>query len=301
MSMLFYVNKIVRDDGRTLSFDQAEIYLADQNANLLIRPDLETTEVEYTEADGGEMIAQRYSSYEQEITGLITPKTSTYWALRAQLTGFFQKNHTFYIVYEKASGDPNITGDLFRSGTAWISSNLQVPPTPREIYSEWTVGLKVGDIGLQEYTENSQGDEVPANVVSLGLVSAASGGSDWDSVGLKWDSVGEVWVAGSGGVQNITATTSRDVYPIWIVTGEAVNPTIRNNTTDTQAIFTGTVANGQTLTVDFASGVAMLDDSIVTVDLSGDFKLANGENQVGFDIDSGTATSATLTWNNYLD
>lgn len=301
MSMLFYVKKIVRDDGQSLSFDQEEIYLADDNANLLTRPELQTTEIEYTGVDGGEMIAQRYPSYEQQIVGLIIPKTNSYWSLRSLLASFFQRSHTFLVVYEQASGDPNTEGTLFRTGEAWISDNLQMPPTPRELYSQWTVTLKVGSVGLQEYVENSQGKEIFANSVEVGLVSAGTGGSSWDSVGQVWDSVGQVWIAGSGGIQEITAITTKDIYPVWEVKGQAVNPTIRNDATDTQATYTGYIADGQTLTVDFASGVASLDGIIVTQNLTGELKLANGENYVGFDRASGTTTSATLKWNNYID
>ena len=301
MSMLFYVNKIIRDDGQTFELNQTEIYLAESNANLLMRPDLDTTEIEYTGVDGGEMIAQRYPSYEQEIVGLIVPKTTNYWTLSSQIVSFFQRSHTYVIVYEEASGDPNTTGTQFRTGEAWISTNLQVPPTPRELYSEWTIGFKIGNVGLQEYVEDSQGKEIYANSVSVGLVSASSGGSEWNSVGQVWDSVGQVWEAGSGGLQNITANTTRDIYPVWVVTGDATNPTIRNNDTDTQATYNGTVSGGQTLTVDFAAGTATLDGVIVTQNLSGELKLTNGSNQVGFDITSGTTTSATIKWNNYID
>lgn len=300
MSMLFYIKKIVRDDGEKLSFDQNEIYLADSNANLLMRPDVETTSVEYTEADGGEMIAQRLASYDQQINGIIAPKTSNYWTLRNQVAGFFQKNHTFYIVYEKSSGDYSVEGDLFKSGNAWISDNLQIPPTPRELYSPWEVTLHVGNPGYQEYVEDSSGKEIFANSVNVGLLSAASGGSEWDQYGQKWDTIGQVYVAGEGGLQTVSASTTQDIYPVWVIEGPVTNPSIYNDSTSTQAFYDGSISSGQTLTVDFASGKASIDGIVVSSNLSGELTLTNGTNYVGFAIDSGTIDSSTLKWNNYL-
>ncbi len=300
MSKLFYIKKIVRDDAQALVFDRTEIFLDDDNANLVMRPDVETTSVQYTEVDGGEMIAQRLASYEQQINGIIVPKTTPYWTLRDQIASFFKTNHTYFIVYEKASGDDSTPGDMFKTGDAWLSSNLQVPPTPREYYSEWSVGLTIGVPGLQEYAEDGGGHEVFANSVQVGLLSASTGGSEWDSVGDKWDSVGSVYVSGEGGIQNVSASTSQDIYPVLVIEGQCSNPSIYNSTTGTSASYDGEVAVGQTLTIDFASGKATLDGVVVTSNLTGTFTLANGSNQVGFDIANGTTTYATINWNNYL-
>lgn len=300
MATLFYIKKIVRSDGEVLEFNREELYLADENANLLMRPDVETTAVEYTEADGGEMIAQRMTSYDQDINGIIAPKTTPYWTLRNEVAGFFVKNLTYVIIYAKASGDELTDGELFKSGEAWLSSNLQIPPTPRELYSPWSVTLHVGKPGYQEYAEDDQGHEIFANSATVGLLSAASGGQTWDSVGSEWDSVGQEWVAGEGGLVSISTDTSQDIYPVWVVEGTATNPTIYNSTTGTSATYDGSIASGQTLTVDFATGKATLDGATVTANLSGQLTLANGTNSVGFDISNGSITSSTLNWNNYL-
>jgi|GEM_PF-1517750 len=300
MENYFYIKKLVRDDGATLEFDAEEVFLAEDNANLLMRPDVETTAIDYTEADGGEMIAQKLPSFEQEINGLIFAKNTDYWTLRSRLTAFFQIKHTFFIVYTKASREAGVTGELFRSGDAWISTNLQVPPTPTEEYSNWSVGLTIGSPALQQYAENAAGQEIPANSVPIGLISGATGGSQWDAKGQVWDSVGQVWTTGEGGLKNISVDSELDVYPTWVISGTAVNPSIRNNTTRTEATYNGTVAAGQTLVVDFREGTAKLDGVVVSKNLSGELKLARGSNAVGFETEGGDATTSTLTWNNYL-
>ena len=299
MSKYFYIKKIVRDDKQVIEFDQREIYLDEENS-LLTRPEIETSKVEYTEADGGEMVAQRLASGEQVINGLLIPRTSNYWTLRNKLTAFFQINHTYFIVYEKISGETLTAGAKFKTGNAWIAENLQVPPEPRENYSRFSVTLGIGVAGFQEYAENEQGEEIFANTVSIGLISASSGGEIWDSIGQKWDSIGAVWEAGDGGIQEVAVQSTAQVYPVWMVSGEATNPSIRNDTNDTEATYNGIIGAGQTLTVDFTSGTALLDGVNVTRNLSGEFKLQPGQNLIGFEIDSGTTTQATIKWNNFI-
>lgn len=290
----FYIKKIIRSDGAKFSFDGEEIYLA-QNNTLLVRPDPNTTSVEYTESDGGEMIRQRNSTYAQPINGLIVPKTTDYWNLAAQLSLFFKINYTYKIIYKRKDGT------MFASQDAWISSGLQISPVPYETYSEWSVEFTLGNVDWTEYAENSSGEEIFSHTVSLPLISLASGGEIWDSVGLVSDSVGEEWEAGSGGVQSVNIASTKNVYPVWIVEGPCIRPKLQNNTTDTIAEFDGTVAEGQTLTVDFQAGTAYLDNALVTRYVFGLVSFAPGENLAGFNSDGGGADSSTICWNNIIN
>ena len=79
-----------------MSFDANEIYLAEDNT-LLVRPNPNTTSVNYTEADGGEMIRQQNSTYDQPVNGLIVPKTTDYWELTSKLSLFLSKNSTIFL------------------------------------------------------------------------------------------------------------------------------------------------------------------------------------------------------------
>lgn len=293
MSELFYIKKLIRDDKAVLEFDQNEIYLDEENT-MIMRPEIETTAVPFTEADGGEMVAQRLAFTEQPINGLIVPKTSTFWQLHNQLTAFFVTNHSYAIIYETKDGT------LLKAADAWISDNLQVPVEPKEDYSRWSVTLSLGQAVLTEYSEDEHGEETYANSVDVGLVTAATGGSEWDSVGQKWDSVGQVWEISQGGIVTITVDSTTNVYPVWEVEATAANPSIRNLDTDTQAIYTGNIAAGQKLVVDFANGTAKLDGTVVTRNLSGELKLKPGTNSIAFEIDSGTVTKSTIKWNNVV-
>ena len=282
MDNKLYIKKIIRDDGVYLDFDAKEIYLAQENT-LLVRPDPNTTAIEYTEADGGEMIRQHNSIYEQPINGLIIPKNTPYWDLRSRLSAFFQINHYYKIIYKK------IDGGMFAVDKAWISAGLQIVPVPYENYSTWNITLSIGHADWTEYSETPGGEEIYTNVITLPLISAAAGGEMWNNVGLVADGVGEEWEGGSGGVQPVIINSTKNIYPVWTVKGPCVNPKLQNNTTDTYAEFNGTVAEGQTLTVNFAEGVAYLNTALVTRLVSGLVSLRPGENMVGFSSDGGTA------------
>ena len=426
-----YIEKFIRDDNETLEFDGVEIYL-NENNKLLRRPDPNTTAVEYTGADGGEMIRQKASIYEQEVNGLIIPKTTEYWALTAQLSKFFKFNHTYKIVYKTKAGS------MFAISNAWISSGLQIEPVPYETYSEWSITFAIGDVAWTEYAENGSGQEVYSNTVTLPLLTANAGGEMWESPitptgknlfsvgfsqypanltnsieltnpnnrivhftfpsplaaghyifsgkvisitttkdvrilvwdsqgaafttnvnsvgefsfpilasatltkidilidsldddgvsvsfdnlqlesgssvsdyepygntpvggGEMWDNVGAEWESGAGGVQTVNIDSTQAVYPVWVVEGPCTNPTLQNNTTDTVASFDGTVASGQTLTVDFAAGVAYLNSALVTRYVSGLVSLAPGANTVGFNSDGGSTSTSTISWNNTIN
>ena len=293
MDNKLYIKKFIRDDGEILSFDGNEIYLAKDNV-LLARPTPNTTAIDYTEADGGEMISQRDTIYDQPINGLIVPKETDYWSLSGQLSRFFRIRHTYKIIYIKKDGT------MLMVDNAWISSGLQIIPVPYETYSTWNITFSIGNTNWMEYAEDSSGHEIYQNTFTLPLLSNNVGGEIWDSVGLVSDNVGEEWERGSGGVQTVNIQTTRVVYPVWTVQGPCVRPKLQNNTTDTVAEFDGTVAEGQTLVVDFAAGTAMLNSSPVNRYLYGIVSLAYGDNTLGFDSDGGSTETSTIQWNNII-
>lgn len=294
MNDKLYIKKFIRDDGEILEFDGREIYLAEKN-ELLQRTDPDTTAVAYTEADGGEMIRQRNEVYDQEINGLIVPRTTDYWELVSRLSLFFKINHTYKIIYIKRDGA------MFAVSGAWIKDGLQIVPVPHEDYSEWEIEFSIGDMGWTEYSEDGSGQQIYSNTVTLPLISASSGGEYWDSVGLVADNVGEVWETGSGGVQTVNIASTQTIYPVWVVKGPCVNPKLQNNTTDTNAEFDGTVADGQTLIVDFAAGTAYLNSALVTRYVFGLVSFVPGDNVVGFNSDGGDTESSTISWNNIIN
>ncbi len=289
----FYVKKIVRDDGASYSFDGQQVYLSSDNV-LLTRPEVDSTDTDYTDSDGGEMIRQKLPPFIQLFSGIIYPRTSDYWTLYFSLTSFFIINHTYKVVYKKRNGD------MFAQHNAWIAQNIQVSPNSREEGSVFTIGLKVSRMDLVEYAEDGSGNEIYKNSAILPLLSASSGGQIWDSVGQVFGTVGQNWESGNGGVQQVTVNSVAPVYPRWTVVGPSVNPKLQNNTTDTVATYNGTVASGQTLVVDFSTGEARLDTALVSRNISGQVKFIPGHNIAGFNSDGGSSNSSKIEWNNIL-
>lgn len=294
MNGKLYIKKFIRDDGETLEFDGVNLYL-DKSNDLLHRPNPNTTSINYTGADGGEMIRQQANIYDQPINGLLIPATSTYWDLTSTLSLFFKLNHTYKIIYARKDGT------LFSISGAWISMGLQIKPVPYEEYSKWSITFSIGNVVWSEYAENSEGKEIYSNTVTLPLLTANAGGEIWDSVGLVSDNVGEEWEAGSGGVQTVNISSTQEIYPVWIVEGPCVNPTLQNNTTDAVASYDGTLASGQTLTVDFAEGVAYVNNALATKYVSGYLSLRPGNNIIGFNSDGGATQTSTISWNNAIN
>ena len=288
-----YIKKIIRDDKEVFNFDGEEIYLAQDNT-LLTRPNPDTTAVNYTEVDGGEMVHQRNTIYDQTINGIIVPKTTSYWTLAQRLAAFFQINHTYKIIYQR------VDGQMIKISDAWISAGLQIVPVPYEKYSQWMITFSIGNSSWTEYYEDPSGNETYVNNVTLLLASLGSGGEMWDNVGLISDSVGEKWESGSGGAKILTINSTKNVYPIWTVQGPCTRPQIQNATTDTAAEFTRSLTEGQTLTVDFSEGTAYINNALASRYLYGEITLKPGDNTVTFTSDGGSTTSSVISWNNIL-
>lgn len=289
----FAVRTIIRDDGVRLEFDEKEIYLSADNI-LLNRPEINSTDVDFTDVNGGEMIYQKLPPHEQPFNGLIFPKTSNYWNLYTKISGFFRINHNYKIIYRRKSGE------LFAQHNAWLIQSLQIDSKAREDYAPFSVGFKIGSSSLYEYAEDDEGNETYANKITLPLLSAAAGGEEWDDIGLVYDGLGEVWSGGGGGVQNVHINSVLNIYPVWTVIGECVNPSLQNNTTDSVARYNGTVAEGQTLVVDFVSGEARLDGVLVSRNITGQVSCKPGDNIMGFNSEGGSATLSIIEWNNVI-
>lgn len=101
-------------------------------------------------------------------------------------------------------------------------------------------------------------------------------------------------------MQTVSITSISKIYPVWTVKGECVNPSLQNNSTDTVAKYNGTVADGQTLIVDFSTGEARLDGALVSRSIIGQVSCDPGDNIMGFNSDGGNSSSSTIEWNNII-
>lgn len=108
---------------------------------------------------------------------------------------------------------------------------------------------------------------------------------------------GYVWEAGGAGGPTVIINNSIDnVSPVWTIYGPTTNPQLENATTGETIEYVGTIAQGQTLTIDMGEQTASLDGLNVISNLVGDFiQLAPGRNNMIYSV-SGEAGASELGW-----
>lgn len=110
---------------------------------------------------------------------------------------------------------------------------------------------------------------------------------------------GAVWEKGSGGSStNTIAVDSLDkVAPIWKVSGPITNPTLENITTNTSITFAGSLAAGQTLTINSNNMTADVDGTNVLSLISGNWlELSPGTNRLVFSASAAEVEGSKLEW-----
>lgn len=119
-----------------------------------------------------------------------------------------------------------------------------------------------------------------------------------DGGGVVWDSIGATWEEGTGGGPTMISVNSIDnVYPVWTLTGPAINPQISVLTTNTTLSYTGSITASQTLSVDMFNKTATLNGTSVIGNVSGDWVyLKPGINRVTYTTNNADAPDSTIWW-----
>lgn len=109
---------------------------------------------------------------------------------------------------------------------------------------------------------------------------------------------GAIWEEGSGGGPTVVEVDSIDnVYPIWTVTGPAVNPQLSVLSTNTTLRYSGTVTESQTLVIDMFNKTALLNGTSVIGNVSGDWvNFAPGNNRVVYTTNNADANPSKIQW-----
>lgn len=108
---------------------------------------------------------------------------------------------------------------------------------------------------------------------------------------------GYIWEAGgSGGATTVINNSIGNVNPVWTIYGPTNNPVLENTTTGEQIEYVGSIADGQTLTIDMGEQTASLDGLNVISNVIGDYiSLAPGANTLIYSV-SGDAGASELGW-----
>lgn len=136
------------------------------------------------------------------------------------------------------------------------------------------------------------------NNVSLGFqVESGSTATTYEPY-MNDTAPGFVWEDSSGAGPTTVLVDSIDrVYPIWELTGPAVNPQLDVLTTGTAIRYSGTVTASQTLVVDMFNKTAKLNGASVIGNVSGDWAyFTAGNNRVVYTTNNADANLSTIYW-----
>lgn len=250
--------------------------------------------VELQGTDGQLLAGQVRRTASQPFDGYIADQTinqtETENRRRAFLM-FFRKKHFYTVAYILPNGTAIQRRRGYITDAPAVSEMIQRWP-------EYHVALNFEDPNYYEYAEDEEGNEIYAHIVQILLASASVGGLVWDSDGVVWDSIGAEWEAGGTGGSNIITVEGVDsALPVWKVQGPATNPTLTNTTTGQSITWTGTVPNGQTLTIDMAEQTATMAGANVFQYIDGQWiRLDAGNNSLTYTATGATASS-TISWN----
>lgn len=211
---------------------------------------------------------------------------------RKEFFAFFRKDFYYTVVY------------IFPNGTAIQRRKGFIVDAPEakelyEYYPKYHIAMNFEDVNYYSYSEDAEGQETYTKSATIELSSGAvTGGLVWDEYGATWDNVGAIWEEGSGaGPTTVTVDSIDKVYPIWVVTGPAINPQLTNITVGISLNYAGNVATGQQLIVNMFDKTAKLNGTSVVSHLSGDWAYFNpGNNRVTYTTNNSTAPASLIQW-----
>lgn len=290
----FILALFIRDDGERFLLGSGA-YEFDKSQMQFIANTYSNDIVEVQGNDGVFLAGQVRRGKTQPFDGYVGDATISRENIeiyRREFIKFFRKNYYYKVVY------------IFSNGTAIQKKQGFIVDAPevKELYQKFPkyhVALNFEDINYYAYLENSQGEEIYPNEADIPFSGGLSdGGLVWDEYGAVWDEYGAVWEEStSGGPTTITIGSVDNVYPVWEITGPAVNPSLTDITTATSISYNGNVATGQTLVIDMSNKTAKLDGTSVINNVSGDWiYLTPGNNRIVYTASNLDATKSKIKW-----
>lgn len=290
----FIMALVIRSDGQRLllgdgmyEFQKDQIHFA---ANTI-----SNTVIDVQGADGVLLAGQTRRASSQEFNGYVGDATRTKQEIekaRRKFIAFFQsgQNVKYEIVYIFPDGSAIKRQRGFLVNAPSVEELWQIHP-------EYHVALNFEDVNYYVYNEDENGNELYGQSANILLYNAVTGGFHYDSVGLIWDEIGAICRPRIGGTATLNVNSIQQVYPVWVVSGEADNPRLINHTTGLTMQYNGRVLEGQTLVVDALAQSATLDGSNVLQNLTGEWvSFAPGINTVDYVTDNNNAPDSKIEW-----
>lgn len=289
-----------RDDGERLNIGGWSTFIDGATDDLFPAKALRSSTFNYAGADGGQMVKQYYEPWTLTFSGYIHRPGGALADMRArqELMAFFERSHYFTAVFTDRFGRMSQIreGWLSTAPSTTLRSKLERGQT-------WSVGLTFGDPYIYEYNEDDEGNIIYAHSLSVPVYeqTTTATGYIYTAAGYVYGIKGYTSIGAADPTPSVNVDSVIAVSPAWVVSGLAKNPSIRNVSTNTQMTYQGTVARGQTLTVDTLNRTAFLDSANVTQYMSGDWVgLDPGINELRYTTDTSDAAASTLNWNGVI-
>lgn len=296
----FIMTLFIRDDGKRFLLGSGAYEFKDSQMHF-VADSMESDVIDVQGDDGYFFAGQVRRPSTQVWDGYIGDQTVAKVDVekyRRDFLAFFIKNHYYTAVY------------ILPNGEAVARSNGFIVDTPeikeiRQQFPEYHVGLNFENAWYYKYAEDENGNEIYGKFVNVPLSSqggSETGGLVWDDYGVVWDEVGAVWTeTTSRPYIDIFVDTVEEVYPVWKVSGRAVNPSLSDATSNTMIKYNGTVSAGQTLVIDIQNRTALLNGVNVIPNVEGDWlRLAVGMNRLSYLANNGDAPDSKLEWREIL-
>lgn len=292
--------RFVRDDGEKLEIGGASGLVNGGTDDWFPAKPLRTSQFNYADADGGQMVKQHYDPWTITFSGYIRRHgPALIRESRNDLLHFFANNHYFTAIFT------DCTGTEMAGMSGWVSSAPQVVLRGKlDAHPTFTLQLTFGDPFLYEYAEDEEGNPIYAHSITVPKYVDTSEGEGYmySGSGYIYFGGGYAYIGQQSQIPTINVDSIQAVAPVWKVAGLATNPTITNLTTNTEMSYSGTIAEGQTLVVDCLNQTAMIGTADVSRYLSGDWlTLVPGDNQLQYEsTGKDDAESSTLEWNGVI-
>lgn len=147
-----------------------------------------------------------------------------------------------------------------------------------------TLGAMKLFIGENNLLVSATGSNLPATLEFSYPTKFAAIGAEWEEGGTK-------------GATIVDVNAIDNTYPVWELTGPAVNPTLSVLTTNTTLTYNGTITASQKLVIDMFNKTATLNGTSVIGNVSGDFVyMAPGTNRIAYTAGNTDAPDSTIYW-----
>ena len=290
----FIMSLFIRDDGQRFLLGSGAYHFTNKQLHFVANK-YQNDVVEVQGNDGVMLAGQVRRGATQTFDGYIGDASIAKQDIenyRRQFFMFFRKNYYYKVVY------------ILPDGSAIQRQKGFIVDAPEvkelwQIYPEYHIGMNFEDINYYEYDEDSEGQEIYGKSATISLsIGARDGGVVWDGYGATWDSYGLIWEPTTGSSYTTISVASIDnVFPIWEVTGPAVNPQLTDLTTNLTLYYSGNIASTQKLVIDMNSKTALLNGVSVIKNVSGDWLyMAPGNNKVSYTTDNNDAVSSVVRW-----